>query len=255
MYYLAVAKKAKTERYKNEKLLKAIGEHCKNLRVSKGYSIDRIYREGEQLSTSVIHRLENGSADTQISVFYRYAQVLGLQLKDLFNFPLFKILSENLLPYVESEPRPKQTVPYYDIQVAAGRFGTGALNENTPTAWVKIENHRQLSDYFATHVYGSSMEPTIPSGSLCLFRIYKGGSRQNKICLVKARGLKDPETDESFVVKRYKRLTPVAEASSRHQAVIHLISDNKSYPPIILMASQENEVEVLAEFIEVVEAT
>lgn len=97
------------------------------------------------------------------------------------------------------------------------------------------------------------MLPTIPDGSLCLFRKYRGGSRQNRIFLIKSRGLKDPESDEAYVVKRYKRMTKIDDHDDRDQVVIHLISDNKDYPPIILMASTEELVSTLAEFVEVLE--
>lgn len=255
MYREAVGKKLRTSRYKNEKLLKAIGEHCRSWRIRKGYTIDRVYREGEQLSTSVIHRLENGAADTQISVFYRYAQVLGLSLKEMFDFNIEMKLSPQILTYNKNEERPKSSVPYYKIRVAAGQFGSEntGVNSPEPEGWVKVENHRQLGDYFATHVYGHSMEPSIPNAALCLFRLYKGGTRQNKVFLVRAYGLLDPETEESFVVKKYKRLTPAQDHQDRAQSVIHLISENRNYPAIVLMASAEKEVEVIAEFIEVIE--
>lgn len=255
MYRSLVAKKQRNARYKNEKLLEAIGEHCRQWRIRKGYTIDRVYREGEQLSTSVIHRLENGAADTQISVFYRYAQVLGLSLKELFDFDVEMKISSQILPFDKNQEKPKASVPYYEIKVAAGQFNLAdkKISDIEPQGWVKVENHRQLADCFATHVYGHSMEPSIPNGALCLFRLYKGGSRQNKIFLVRAYGLLDPETDESFVIKKYKRLTPLQDYQDRGQAVVHLISENKNYPPIVLMASAEEEVEVIAEFIEVLE--
>ena len=250
-----MAKKSKVPRYKNTKFLKALGARCKELRVKSGYSLDRIYREGDQLSTSSIHRLENGDADTQISVFYRYAQVIGVSLQELFNFNLEEKISDKILPYdSENKERPKLSVPYYDIKVAAGLFSKDTdISEKEPVGWVKIENHRNLNDFFATHVVGNSMEPGIPSGSLCLFKMYRGGSRQNKVFLVRARGLSDPETNSSYVVKKYKRVTQHDDHEHRAQAVVHLISENKAYSPIILMASSENEIDVIAEFIEVLD--
>lgn len=249
-----MGKKNKTNRYKNEKFLVALGAHCRKLRIKNNYTIDRMYREGDQLSTSAIHRLENGAADTQISIFYRYAKVLGLPLKDLFNFNLEEEVSEKILPFLEDFPeKPKSCVPYYNIKVAAGLFGKESSNQQQPSGWVKIEKHRGLSEYFATHVIGNSMEPNIPGGSLCLFRRYQGGSRQNKIFLISARGQLDPDTQESFVVKKYKRITSVQDTESREQVVIHLLSENKAYSPIILMASSEDQIEIIAEFVEVIE--
>jgi len=243
----------KLKRYKNEKFLVALGQHCKKLRLKNGYTIDRMYREGEQLSTSAIHRLENGAADTQISIFYRYAQVLGLQLKDLFNFNIEVEVSLQIIPFDEdSTERPKSCVPYYDIKVAAGFFGKEALNQQQPMGWVKVEKPRGITDCFATHITGSSMEPSLPNGSLCLFRLYHGGTRQNRVVLVRSRGVLDPATQESFVVKKYKRITPVHDTEGREQVVVHLISENKAYLPIVLKASKEAQIEIIAEFVEVI---
>lgn len=126
-------------RYKNEKLLKAIGLNCQKHRLQKGYSIDRLYREGEQLSTSVIHRLENGTADTQISVFYRYAQVLGVDLRELFNVDIPREVGHRILMVSEYPERPKSAVPYYDINVAAGAFKSKNLvASEEPQGWVQV---------------------------------------------------------------------------------------------------------------------
>lgn len=252
MYSSDVGKK--TKRYKNEFFLKALGNHCRDHRIKRGYTIDRMYREGDQLSTSVIHRLENGVADTQISVFYRYAQVLDMPLKDLFNFHIEEKKSDKIIEFSESAPdRPKSCVPYYDIRVAAGLFSSGMLSRIQPKGWVKLEKQRGLTEYFATYIVGHSMEPSIPSGSLCLFKLYRGGSRQNRIFLISARGPLDPDTQESFVLKKYRRITQIEENENRECVVIQLLSENKNYSPIILTSKNENEINVIAEFIEIID--
>lgn len=83
-----MARKAKSvsPRYKNPKFAKTLGEHCRKLRVKKGYSIDRMYREGDQLSPGAIQRLESGSNDVHVSLLYRYAEVLGVPVKKLLDF-------------------------------------------------------------------------------------------------------------------------------------------------------------------------
>lgn len=79
-------KKTASNRYKNVAFRKALGDHCKKLRIKNGYSIDRMWREGEQLSPAAIQRLENGTHDVHVSLLYRYAEVLDLPLKELLNF-------------------------------------------------------------------------------------------------------------------------------------------------------------------------
>jgi phage repressor protein C with HTH and peptisase S24 domain len=250
-----VAKKQKLNRYKNPRLLKAIGQNCQKLRVQKGYSIDRLYREGEQLSTSVIHRLENGTADTQLSVFYRYAQVLGLNLKELFDVDIPREVSHRVLVASETTERPKSAVPYYDINVAAGAFKSkNMIASEEPQGWVQVSGYRNLNELFAVRIKGKSMEPTIPNDSLCLFRLYQGGSKQGKIFLIRSNSaLGTDDSDTAYVVKRYKRM-PASTAKSG--LVVHLNSDNKDYAPIIFMGSTHSEdemIQVVGEFVDVLE--
>lgn len=83
---MAASKKRHSKRYKNLGFRKALGEHCKKMRVKHGYSIDRMWREGDQLSPAAIQRLENGSHDVHISLLYRYAEVLEIPVKSLLDF-------------------------------------------------------------------------------------------------------------------------------------------------------------------------
>jgi transcriptional regulator with XRE-family HTH domain len=87
---IALKHKRTVTRYKNQGFLKALGDHCHKLRVSKGFSIDRMAREGELLSPSVIHRLETGAGAVTVSVLLRYAEVLDIPLKRLMDFPYEK---------------------------------------------------------------------------------------------------------------------------------------------------------------------
>lgn len=77
----------KNVHFQNEAFLKALGKHCRALRTKKGYSINRLAKEGEQLSPSVVMRLESGSGAVTINSLIRYAQVLELPPKKLLDFP------------------------------------------------------------------------------------------------------------------------------------------------------------------------
>jgi transcriptional regulator with XRE-family HTH domain len=81
-----MARRARGIRYKNPSFLKALGEHCQKIRLQKGYSIDRMAREGESLGRGSIQRLELGLSDTQVLVLLRYAEVLSVPLRKLFDF-------------------------------------------------------------------------------------------------------------------------------------------------------------------------
>ena len=58
------------------------------MRTKKGFSIDRLSKQGDRLSPAAIHRLENAKSDPQFSVLYRIAEVLGVHVKDLLSFDM-----------------------------------------------------------------------------------------------------------------------------------------------------------------------
>lgn len=242
-------------RYKNEAFLKVLGEHCKQMRVQRGYSIDRLARESDQLSPATIDRLERGLADSQILVLTRYAEVLGANLLDLFSFlkdapDLSK--DSRIIPYHEGAKPPAGYVPVYPLKIAAGKFSDeNDFSDVTPIGWAEASVRSGVQDYFASFVHGQSMEPQIKDGSLCLFRRYSGGSRQGKIYLIQAQGIKNSETGESFVIKKYQRQTAARSSNSDTPAVIHLISENPRFSPIVLVGMQDEEIQTIAEFVKV----
>ena len=80
------AKKATSKpikRFRDASFLKKLGIRIKKLRMAKGYSIDRIYLEGEGLNRSSISRIERGLTDPQISTLKRIADTIGVSLIDL----------------------------------------------------------------------------------------------------------------------------------------------------------------------------
>lgn len=252
-------KKIKKTRYKNDLFLKSLGRHCRQLRQRKGLSIDRLAKESDQLSSGTIDRLERGLSDSQILVLLRYAEVLDCSLLDLFAFlkddPELGVYKDNrIIPYEEGAHRPTRHVPVYPLKVAAGRFtDSHALEDVKPLGWVEAGLKTENEDYFAAFVRGDSMQPKINDGDLCLFKSYRGGTRQGRVFLIQARGLKNSETGESFVVKKYVRQTPARKSEDDDRAIIHLVSENPKFSPIILMGASDDEVQVIAEFVRVLD--
>ncbi|MCM2352701.1 MAG: helix-turn-helix domain-containing protein [Pseudobdellovibrio sp.] len=248
-------KKLPRKRYKNQAFLVALGENCRRIRLQRGYSIDRLSRESEQLSPASIDRLENGTGDSQILVLVRYAQTLNVSLLELFSFVKnLQDLSKDsrIIPYEEGSGPPLGYVPVYPLHVAAGLFGNERETSEQPLGWVDANIRSGASEYFASFVHGESMQPRISDGSLCLFRKYSGGSRQGKIFLVRAQGLKNSETGEAFVLKKYVRQTPPRTNQAEDPAIIHLISENPRFSPIVLVGLQDEDVQTIAEFIRTV---
>ena len=83
-----VRNRAKLKRYSNKVFASRLGAHFKKLRTRKGFSLDRLAREGDRLSRGSLHRLEVASGDVQVSLLYRVAQVLEIHPRDLLNFEM-----------------------------------------------------------------------------------------------------------------------------------------------------------------------
>ena len=95
-----------------------------------------------------------------------------------------------------SEARPFEThAPVYDLIAAAGSFGPDQLvgTDGEMVDWMAVPGHQRLTrDHFVARVGGRSMEPTVPDGAHCLFRVDPGGSRDGRLVLVWHRGCTDP---------------------------------------------------------------
>ena len=95
------------------------------------------------------------------------------------------------------------------------------------------------------------MEPTIPDGSWCLFRFEPVGSRNGLIVLVESRLVSDPETHQSFTIKRYHSEKERLEGDQWRHKRITLSPDNKAFKDIVLENVSGDDFHVVAEFIEV----
>jgi SOS-response transcriptional repressor LexA len=91
-------------------------------------------------------------------------------------------------------------LPRYSLAVAAGNFKEN--QEVTAEGWEEVAGGLKLTpQMFVAQIAGRSMEPKIPDGSLCVFRLGVTGSRQGRLVLVEAlaRGGND-----RYTVKRYR---------------------------------------------------
>ncbi len=149
----------------------------------------------------------------------------------------------NKLKYVEF-------LPVYSLQAVATSFGKEEHVE--ALGWKKIKARKRDESLFIAQVAGKSMEPTIPDGSFCIFRFERGGSRNDLVVLVESRLVSDPETNQSFTVKRYRsEKEDLGNDQWRHKRII-LSPDNKNFKDIILENVTGDDFRVVAEFVEVV---
>jgi phage repressor protein C with HTH and peptisase S24 domain len=161
------------------------------------------------------------------------------------------------------QPRPEERyvtcVPLVPLKAAAGAFSDPQHVEDDNCEddnweWVAVDPKRRLRPgMFVAQVVGKSMEPTIPDGSYCLFRAPVIGTRQGMIVLVQLRDTTDPDSGERYTVKRYLS-EKVADGDSWRHARITLKPINPAFQPIQITSAGDDELQVVAEFVEVLGA-
>lgn len=102
---------------------------------------------------------------------------------------------------VDRPPRGSRTyAPIHDLTASAGRFGEGMLPERL--GYIDTLSRTRTNDFVGA-VHGPSMEPTIPSDSLALFRHETSGDHLNgRVVLAQHRGVGDEDAGGEYVVKR-----------------------------------------------------
>ncbi|MDZ7638484.1 MAG: S24 family peptidase [Bryobacterales bacterium] len=146
-------------------------------------------------------------------------------------------------------------LPFYPMKIAAGLFDGDT--EVDASAWVPLpQGLRPDEGLFVAQITGKSMEPRIPDGAYCLFRIHPQGSREGKLVLVQQFGSSD--SGGAFTIKRYhSEKAPqrppgddeFGDAEWRHSRV-RLISLNPLYPSWDLV---EGECRIIAELVRVLD--
>ncbi len=177
-----------------------------------------------------------------------------------------------VLPFRRIEPGPKDRyrtcVPLVSLRAAAGGWsevqeGIAELpgaQQNLPEAfddeqeWITWSSKTPFApEMFVARVHGRSMEPRIPDGSYCLFRVVPAASSSSTPVLVRYAGAADPETGGQYTVKFYKE-----ERTERGGVRVVLDPANPEFEPMVLTtagtadgAEPEDAVQVIAELVEV----
>lgn len=143
-------------------------------------------------------------------------------------------------------------IPLYDFYAAAGTFSE-MQTENEFTLIEGPETIKENNDYFACKIIGESMNRVIPNGSICLFKPYKGGSRNGKIVLVENIDIHDQDFNSAFTIKTYSSEKVVtAEGWSHTSIVLRPNSFDSSYQNIIVNDENGASMRVVGEFISVI---
>jgi len=150
--------------------------------------------------------------------------------------------------HVQPEVLPFRThLPRFSLAVAAGPFLANPEDVSVEE-WVEVSPELRLDEnMFIARIHGQSMEPTIPDGSLCVFRRGIVGSFNNRLVLVQNL---EHSGDNQYTVKRYIEKILLQEGAQ--QMRVRLESLNPAYPSWDL-GIQEGKYEVIAEFVRVLE--
>lgn len=166
--------------------------------------------------------------------------------------PSLRIVSPTGPQFVEpSEATAWRTcVPFIPLRAAASGFSpeqTSLHDAASAVHWLTWPLAAGLSPgMFAAQVVGRSMEPDIPSGSVCLFRPFTALQTHDRPVLVRHAGAHDPETGGEFTVKRlYVEHRPEGEKR------IELRPENPEFPRLPFDGASAAALTVIAEVVRV----
>jgi SOS-response transcriptional repressor LexA len=138
------------------------------------------------------------------------------------------------------------SVPRWTLRVAAGHFLDNA--EVEPDGYEEAPpDLRRTTGLFAAEIQGTSMEPLIPNGSVCLFREFGAGSRQAKLVLVEELGRGG---NDRYTVKRYVSTKRQREDGTWEHNAIRLEPLNPEHEAWYL-DPEEERYQIVAEFVRV----
>ena len=169
-------------------------------------------------------------------------------------------LSSHILPHesnskiVESKSFRIETnqfdnsIPIYDLQAAAGDFSE--LQTVNSHQWIALPEYVRFSeDYFACKVVGESMNKIIPNGSICLFKTYRGGSRNGRIVLAQSTEIQDRDFGSGYTVKEYSSTKQSNHDSWMHESItLKPLSFETNFEPIILKEDELEDFKIIGMF-------
>ena len=136
-------------------------------------------------------------------------------------------------------------LPVYPLRAACGYFDDcGQLQDEEAEGWLDVSEyiHSLNNKMFIVYAEGDSMMPKIHDGDLCVFDATKGGSREGKIVLTKAKD-KDCTDASSFTIKKYHSEKSINEDETWQHLKVTLCPLNSAYEPIVIDANDTDEDE------------
>jgi SOS-response transcriptional repressor LexA len=145
------------------------------------------------------------------------------------------------------------TIPLYNFYAAAGTFSEIQSEKD----FTLIESPKEITpnkDYFACKIVGESMNRVIPNGSICLFKLYSGGSRNGKIVLVENFDIQDEDFNSAFTIKTYSSEKIISADGWEHSSIVlRPNSFDNSYKNIVIDEENGSNMRVIGEFISIID--
>lgn len=186
--------------------------------------------EFEDKQEKSIEKIQEPNKDIQLDKY----QGLTLEILEL----------EDVRPYENS-------VPIYDIEVAAGVF-SGEQYTGDECDWVVLpDSFVPQQGHFVTRIVGNSMNKRIPDGVWCLFKANPGGSRNNKVVIIQHQDIQDQDTGASFTIKIYTS-EKNKDGITNKKVVLCPDSTDSTYKNLVFEAESVNELKVVAELVAVI---
>lgn len=177
-----------------------------------------------------------------------YIYVCNPNLRKYFAqvIPLFKNSQDEVTTYTIVDAPNEFTVPYYDLEIAAGKFSD--LQSVEEVKYIELKNLTNHTDYFVCKVIGESMNKVVPNGSLCLFKKYSAGSRNGLITLVEGADIFDSETGANYTIKEYSSKKTIDEEGWHHEEISLKPLSTKSFEAISLRDEETMNFKVIGIF-------
>jgi len=198
-----------------------------------------------------------------------YATILLRGIKGAFIYACNKDLQEYLSKFIplhdsfyvvkENEPlkilssRSENSVPFFNLSAAAGNFSE-LQNIDEVNSWIELPDDVLYDrDLFACKVVGESMNKIIPNGAICLFKKYRGGSRNGLIVLAQSTEIQDSEFGSGYTVKEYESRKSFSEEGWEHDSIVlKPMSNDLKFEPLVLDLESLQEFKVLGVFNKVI---
>jgi hypothetical protein len=144
----------------------------------------------------------------------------------------------------------RNPIPFYEFYAAAGSFSE--MQSEKDFKLIEGPENSYGKEYFACKIIGESMNRVIPNGSICLFKIYREGSRNGKIVLVENRNIQDPDFNSAFTIKTYSSEKSFSEDTWAHTSIVlRPNSYDSSYQNIVITEENSAGMRVVGEFIRI----